>query len=299
MLKTTRFRPIAPRPQEGVNASKEKLSTTIASVTPTQKTVVETKKAPTLSKAPHKQQQQPTKNNDVVIQAESEISLDPKNFCYPDLKSACSDFETSSAMSSGLFGGYNYNYYNNSCYQGYAAQNACHIQHCGASAGTHCNQQLPWNSGGQQQGPNCYNRPSSFNSMSSVVDIQRKEKLMNGSDNNNSLAMKLDLDEDSVAKAFGENRGGESDGSVDGGNDSAPSDEEDKTKSPDKSRGRITKAGSRVGFNGFVNCIAKGSTNPLFHIDKQLACDFIKEFLDQNEDLDLMKMGNSNKKQKI
>merc|ERR1711937_595353 len=39
-----------------------------------------------------------------------------------------------------------------------------------------------------------------------------------------------------------------------------------------------------LSHKGFVNCIAKGSTNPLFHIEKRLACSFITEFL-ENEDV--------------
>ena len=48
MMKTTRFRPIAPRPQEGVNATKEKLSSTLAKTTPSVK--ADTKKVEPLAK---------------------------------------------------------------------------------------------------------------------------------------------------------------------------------------------------------------------------------------------------------
>merc|ERR1719221_2474859 len=50
---------------------------------------------------------------------------------------------------------------------------------------------------------------------------------------------------------------------------------------------RLAASGSVVrnlSHKGFVNCIAKGSTNPLFHIEKRLACSFISEFL-ENENI--------------
>ena len=49
MIKTTRFRPIAPRPQEGANATKDKPSAT-APAKATSSVKVEAKKAETLAK---------------------------------------------------------------------------------------------------------------------------------------------------------------------------------------------------------------------------------------------------------
>jgi len=306
MMKTTRFRPIAPRPQEGVNATKEKLSSTLAKTTPSVK--ADTKKVEPLAKLPV----QKSVEKEAVAAGEAEISLDPKNFCYPDLKQATSDFETSSGMT-GFYSGYN-GYYYNSCNRMQYVGNHCHMSHCQAGPGC-CNTSGMSGYGGQL-GYNGQSYSSGYPPMNSSMAMQlpRKDQLMSTDPNNtncNNLTMKLDLDEDSVAKAFGDEyesskeRIRESDGSVDG-NDSAPTSRQQEKagkdtscKKQDAGSGsdvdttntnmdhRLAASGSVVknlSHKGFVNCIAKGSTNPLFHIEKRLACSFITEFL-ENEDV--------------
>jgi len=349
MIKTTRFRPIAPRPQEGANASKDKPSSA-APAKSTSNLKVETKKVETLTKVPAPKTEVPIQPGD--------ISLDPKNFCYPELRPATSDFDTSSGMSSAYFGGYN------SYYGGYSGASHPRMQYVGNSChlgGGPCGSQACCNGGvggGRlgRPGPMPYDGQS-FNSaggygggpLNSMVQLPRKDHLLNNNDtttnannaptnantNNNNLSMKLDLDEDSVAKAFGDEyesskeRTRESDGSVDAHESSEPtsraaeqpkanntndlSHKEEELLKKENVGGnasdaentvqtqavdcRLAASGSVVrnlSHKGFVNCIAKGSTNPLFHIEKRLACSFISEFL-ENESI----MENFKDKQKI
>lgn len=343
MMKTTRFRPIAPRPQEGANATKDKPSAT-APAKATSSVKVETKKVETLTKAPA-QQVKP----EVPIH-QGEISLDPMNFCYPELKPGSSDFDTSSGMSSAYFGGFN------SYYGGGYSNVSPRMHYIGQNMGGNGNPGSGSHAGasgrmGRPGGPIAFDGQQSFNSVggyggpmnNSMVQFPPSLKSNaaennNANKTNNNLSMKLDLDEDSVAKAFGDeyesskDRTRESDGSVDANESSEPTSraseqprqsdkavqnntnnksnsdlaikKEEGVEMPSHQGGgvnsdadtvqtqapvdcRLAACGSVVrnlSHKGFVNCIAKGSTNPLFHIEKRLACSFISEFL-ENENI--------------
>ena len=135
--------------------------------------------------------------------------------------------------------------------------------------------------------------------------------------------MKLDLDQDSVAKAFGDdgnaanNNGGkgkrkvhsESDGSADTAekrSDSGSENDEANAAAVNRPASRnmmLCRNPSVKGSSSFLNCIATGSTNPLFHIERRLACSFISEYLKKDpeaahlvEDFELVR---TQKKQKV
>jgi len=352
MIKTTRFRPIAPRPQEGVpSVSKEKLAaaaTTLAPApasapvpAPPTKTVVPDavakKQKPDVAKLEQKLDHQHVKP-DVVIGAQAaakahhllmmrggetnEISLDPKNFCYADLKSM-SDYETSS-VSTGFYGGYGGGGYYGG-YGGpqshlqYAGVGMAHTQHrssgavagCCGAGGLHwaggCGPSLAY-AGGQaygcqsQRGGGCSaGYPVSAPGGGAAVQFARSEQQTPSSAEAAAAGVKLDLDQDSVAKAFGDDletnkkRNSESDGSV----DTSSGREEKATKEKGEKRKSDSGSGSEnettmapmakhrmatSGSTSFLSCIANGSTNPLFHIEKRLACSFITEYLEKDAD---------------
>ncbi|QDZ23024.1 hypothetical protein HOP50_09g55680 [Chloropicon primus] len=339
-MKTTRFRPIAPRPQEGV-------PTTTATTAATMKAIATAKAAPTPNtphtraapsstpvdpKCPGIQQekvgqccsvstskQQPTTTTTATTPnanitnitnittpaanaTTNDISLDPKNFCYADLKSL-SDFETTtSSVSTGFYGGYSTGYYG-----GFN-----HIQYAPGSNMSDHPFQPPASMG--FGGPSMYyNSSNDGNSGNPKKEQQQQQAAADG--------VKLDLDEDSVAKAFGDDgdaskkrkSSSESDGSVDTTSNQGKkqadggSGSDNETNAPGPrmmvASGSIVKNLSGKGSNSFLNCIEKGSTNPLFHIDKRLACSFISEYLDKDEEaIDLVKgfeVRRVQKKQKV
>ena len=125
---------------------------------------------------------------------------------------------------------------------------------------------------------------------------------------NNAMAMKLDLDEDSVAKAFDkqEERGRESsveesgptsvrpaadnkdaaeaiakDATANATTNTANTGNANANSADEGGSGGMATSGSRtkLKISSFQNCISNGSTNPLFHIEKDLACNFIRDFL--------------------
>ena len=160
MIKTTRFRPIAPRPQEGApppskpssapssaaapsttapNAQKADpattTTTTAAATTANAAAMARTNKLAAAAAAEKKpgaafalkmdksgaqhRHLAPAKPS----AAGDDISLDPKNFCYADLRSTMSEYDTSS-MSTGFYGGYygGYGGYGGNVYGQYAQQ---------------------------------------------------------------------------------------------------------------------------------------------------------------------------------
>jgi len=256
MMKTTRFRPIAPRPQEGVgnNASSAKDKLTVGAtmppaVAPSGKSagalVDGTKKSAASDKAgPNSLLKVKVEHGKAETaaayaagaQVDSEISLDPKNFCYAELK-PLSDFETSS-MSTGFYGSYGAGYYGgyNPCQQ---------FQYAGAgapqcSSGVACCSQGPqamrhqWNAspssmcypnqagagaGGQQQSfgsagtyalaQGYQQQPQPQKSQAAAAAAAAAAKETKDAANN---GVKLDLDQDSVANAFGEKDASAGDG---------------------------------------------------------------------------------------
>uniref|UniRef100_A0A7S2YX58 Uncharacterized protein n=1 Tax=Chloropicon laureae TaxID=464258 RepID=A0A7S2YX58_9CHLO len=266
-----RFRPIAPRPRP--QAGEEQPKAKVAKVEPK---AVEAKKPETLAKqAPVDKQPQVVTKQAAVVGRDADISLDPKNFVYPDLKPAVSG---DSAMSSGQF----YNHYYNGMYYNASAHMPMQPMYYGQSLNS---QYTPGN----------------------TVD--------------NAIGMKLDLDQDSVAKAFDkqEERGRESSVEESAPTSARPAGAENATaatKVPANNNANnaanaangdaaaaanatnedgcgMATSGSRtkLKISSFQNCISNGSTNPLFHIEKGLACNFIRDFLSKHNIDDISALG--------
>ena len=352
MIKTTRFRPIAPRPQEGApppskpssapssaaapsttapNAQKADpattTTTTAAATTANAAAMARTNKLAAAAAAEKKpgaafalkmdksgaqhRHLAPAKPS----AAGDDISLDPKNFCYADLRSTMSEYDTSS-MSTGFYGGYygGYGGYGGNVYGQYAQQgraspsaNSWGSNICYAGQGMYpTSAGYPASAGQGGQPPSAIQFPQQ-----QQQQPQDKE------------GVKLDLDQDSVAKAFGDdgnaanNNGGkgkrkvhsESDGSADTAekrSDSGSENDEANAAAVNRPASRnmmLCRNPSVKGSSSFLNCIATGSTNPLFHIERRLACSFISEYLKKDpeaahlvEDFELVR---TQKKQKV
>mmetsp|Transcript_2698 Transcript_2698/g.6463 ORF Transcript_2698/g.6463 Transcript_2698/m.6463 type:complete len:374 (+) Transcript_2698:552-1673(+) len=85
VLLKTRFRPIAPKPQEGVTNKNSKEKGSALPNVPSVAVKADAKAAQSAAKkhASDKRSQQQTASNS---QASTEMSLDPKDFCYPELQ---------------------------------------------------------------------------------------------------------------------------------------------------------------------------------------------------------------------